>query len=63
MAEPKKKSSKTRTGWRRSQFKKKTASLIVCSKCKQRILPHRACPFCGTYKGKQILKLEVSRRP
>jgi large subunit ribosomal protein L32 len=30
----------------------------VCDSCKAEILPHRACPFCGNYKGKKALNTE-----
>ena len=29
-----------------------------CSKCGKSILPHRACAFCGTYKGRVIIDVE-----
>ncbi|OGH87973.1 MAG: 50S ribosomal protein L32 [Candidatus Magasanikbacteria bacterium RIFOXYC2_FULL_42_28] len=30
----------------------------TCAKCGKTILPHRACKFCGTYKGRQVLNVE-----
>ena len=27
---------------------------VKCPKCQEPILPHRACPSCGTYKGAQV---------
>jgi large subunit ribosomal protein L32 len=29
--------------------------LAVCSKCGQQILPHRACPNCGSFKGREVI--------
>ncbi len=26
-----------------------------CPKCKKAVRPHRACAFCGTYKGKSVV--------
>ena len=54
MAEPKKKSSKTRTNRRRAAFKADAISLIVCSHCGAQIQPHRVCTNCGFYKGVQV---------
>ncbi|NCU42211.1 MAG: 50S ribosomal protein L32 [Candidatus Moranbacteria bacterium] len=28
---------------------------VKCSRCGSQALPHRACPDCGTYKGKQVV--------
>ena len=52
---------------RNSSFKKKRAShfalkkknLATCSKCQRSVLSHRACSFCGTYNGKEILKIKI----
>lgn len=27
----------------------------TCPKCNARVLPHTACPKCGTYKGKEVV--------
>ena len=29
-----------------------------CPKCQKPILPHRACAFCGTYRGRQVIKID-----
>jgi large subunit ribosomal protein L32 len=56
MAQPKKKTSKTRTGTRRSQIKLEMPSLVYCEKCHQLKKRHKICPTCGTYSGKEIIK-------
>jgi len=33
----------------------KVPALAVCPKCSKPILPHRACKFCGFYKGEEVL--------
>lgn len=58
MAEPKKKLSRSRSGARRSHLKLKPISLIYCVKCKEKIRPHRACPFCGYYKEHSRVKID-----
>jgi len=32
---------------------------VACPQCKQRKLSHRICPFCGFYKGKEVIKIET----
>ena len=27
----------------------------MCQKCKEPVLPHHFCTFCGTYKGKEVV--------
>jgi len=55
MAVPKKKTSKSRKNMRRAHDFLTSPSVSVCPQCKAPKLPHRACPSCGTYKGKEIL--------
>ncbi len=55
MAVPKKKHTKSRRNKRRSHHALGKIKLSFCSKCKEPILPHRFCPFCGTYKGREVI--------
>ena len=56
MAVPRSKTSKARTRRRQSINMKLTApTLIGCSTCGNKVLPHRVCPKCGFYRGKQVL--------
>ncbi|MBI2099278.1 50S ribosomal protein L32 [Candidatus Uhrbacteria bacterium] len=43
---------------RASHFALRKLNLAVCEKCKKAILPHNACAFCGTYQGRQVLKIK-----
>jgi large subunit ribosomal protein L32 len=36
--------------------------LVRCSHCSSMRLPHHACPDCGTYKGKEVLDIEVEKK-
>lgn len=55
MGVPKKRTSSMRRDRRRAaNFKLKPVNVAKCPKCKEPVLPHRACPSCGTYKGEQI---------
>lgn len=59
MAVPKSKTSKARARGRKSiNMKLSAPSLIECGNCGNRILPHRVCPKCGYYKGKQVIEPE-----
>lgn len=54
MAVPKKKTSKSRRGMRRSHDRVKKPTVIYCI-CGEPNQPHRACSSCGEYKGEQVL--------
>lgn len=58
MAVPKKKTSKSKRDMRRSHDSLTPAGTSVCPQCNENKLPHRACPSCGTYKGKEVLGSE-----
>ena len=52
MAVPKRKTSKSRRDKRRATHSISAESLTSCSSCGAPKLPHRACPACGTYRGR-----------
>jgi len=29
-----------------------------CPHCRERMLPHRVCPNCGYYRGREVIKRE-----
>jgi large subunit ribosomal protein L32 len=55
MAVPKKKTSKARKGNRRAHHRVDVPSVIICD-CGESTLPHRVCPSCGSYKGRQMVR-------
>jgi large subunit ribosomal protein L32 len=58
MAVPKRKKSKSKTASRKAQnMKKPTAMAGICSQCGNPQEPHRVCPSCGYYKGRQVLSV------
>ena len=62
MANPKKHHSAHRRDKRRAQWKKlPTRSTGLCANCKAPILPHRACPSCGFYKGRPELTITPTK--
>ena len=58
MAEPKKKSSHTRSGNRQSHDRIVGKSGTKCQNCGAKILSHRVCPVCGFYKSKKIVNVK-----
>ncbi|HVO84669.1 MAG TPA: 50S ribosomal protein L32 [Syntrophobacteria bacterium] len=56
MALPKKRHSRSRRDKRRTHDRLKDPALSLCSQCNEPKLPHHACPSCGTYKGREIIK-------
>jgi large subunit ribosomal protein L32 len=56
MAVPKQKQSHSRTTKRRSQHKLSTPGYNQCPTCHSPRLPHRVCPTCGSYKGREVVE-------
>ena len=58
MAVPFRKVSKTRGRKRRTHYVISANTTTTCKKCGATIRPHRVCPNCGTYKGKEVVNVE-----
>lgn len=58
MAVPKRKTSKSRKKMRRRSHKVTLAPTQKCEKCGAPRMPHRVCPKCGTYNGRQVVIVE-----
>ena len=58
MAVPKKKTSKSKRDMRRAHDGLTPPGVSLCPQCKEPKQPHRACPSCGSYKGKDVLGSE-----
>ena len=43
---------------RAAHFAMKKNNLSSCSKCGKAVLPHKVCEFCGSYKGKEVVKVK-----
>ena len=56
---PKRKHSQARKNKRRSNvWKLEMPAFSKCTQCGQLKAPHKVCPHCGYYKGKEIIKME-----
>src|SRR5438477_618160 len=60
MPNPKRRHSKQRTSTRRAHDALKSRSLSECPNCHERKLPHRVCPKCGYYKGREVLEVKAA---
>lgn len=58
MANPKKQKTHSKTHMGRAHLALKKKTLNKCPKCAKAILPHTACDFCGTYKGREVIEVK-----
>ena len=59
MAVPKRKTSKSRRDKRRAQHALEAPRVNTCPTCGQPKRPHRVCPTCKTYRGREIEPLRT----
>jgi large subunit ribosomal protein L32 len=55
MAVPKKRTASSKRRMRRSHHARRPLKLMTCPRCKHSIISHVACPYCGTYQGRQVI--------
>lgn len=55
MPNPKRRHSKRRTSNRRAHYHLSVMSRAECPNCHEVKLPHRACPHCGYYNGREVI--------
>lgn len=58
MAVPKRKTGRAATNSRRSSHKLENPSQAICPQCHQPKMPHRVCPSCGYYNGREVIDTE-----
>jgi large subunit ribosomal protein L32 len=58
---PKKRIPRAAQGERRSHLALKAQNLVPCPQCKSPKPPHQACPHCGMFRGRQVLKIKAKR--
>ncbi|MFN3741910.1 MAG: 50S ribosomal protein L32 [Anaerolineales bacterium] len=59
---PKRKLSKGRRNRRRAHDALQAANLVFCSQCGSMRLPHRVCPNCGYYEGRQVIEIKEKKK-
>jgi large subunit ribosomal protein L32 len=55
---PKRRHSRTRGKKRRTHWKLAGPALGTCPQCREPKPPHRVCPHCGYYQGREVLSVE-----
>jgi large subunit ribosomal protein L32 len=60
MAHPKRKISKQRRNKRRGDIKLAEPALSSCGNCGATHLMHTICQECGSYRGRQVIELDVA---
>jgi large subunit ribosomal protein L32 len=58
MPNPKRRTSKARRDRRRAHHALDQPGTSVCPSCNETKLAHRACPHCGHYRDRQIVRVE-----
>ena len=58
MAVPKRRTSKSRKGTRRSHHTVTAVQIQFCPRCSEPVMPHRVCPNCGHYQGREVIKMD-----
>ncbi len=61
-AVPKKKTSHSKQGRRRTHLLITPTQLVPCPRCHQPHQPHHACPTCGTYHGREVIDVGAKER-
>lgn len=60
MGVPKRKTSKMRLRTRKAANRWHAPKLGKCTQCGAVLKSHTACTACGTYRGRQVLDVEVA---
>jgi large subunit ribosomal protein L32 len=60
MPNPKRRHSKARTRKRRAHDALRQPQTSICPNCQEPRMPHRVCPKCGFYKGREVVHVEES---
>jgi len=58
MAVPKRRTTRTVRDQRRANHKVSAPAQSLCPQCHEAKLPHRVCPTCGYYNGKEVIETE-----
>ncbi len=58
MAVPKAKTTRSRRNMRRSHDALAQPARSNCPQCGEAKHPHRVCPNCGTYRGREVVRTD-----
>jgi large subunit ribosomal protein L32 len=63
MAVPKRRTSRSKKGTRRSHHRVVPVQIQYCARCNEPVLPHRVCSNCGFYQGRDAIAMEDEKKP
>lgn len=55
---PKRRHSHARSRKRRTHYRLDGPPRSLCPQCREPKLPHRVCPQCGSYRGREVVAVE-----
>ena len=59
MANPKRKMSKSKVRMRKRSHRVELPTATACPQCGAPHQPHRVCPSCGSYRGRQVVTVKA----
>jgi large subunit ribosomal protein L32 len=59
---PKRRLSRARQGSRLAHTARTAPAMDVCPQCHSPKVPHHACAVCGTYNGREVIKIEEKKK-
>jgi large subunit ribosomal protein L32 len=62
MANPKYKTSRSKTRRRRSHLALKLPNIVECPHCHEAKLLHHICLSCGTYNKREVIKADEQKK-
>jgi len=62
MANPKYKTSRSKTRRRRANINQPIPTITICPNCKKPTQPHRICASCGYYKGRNVFEIKEKEK-
>ena len=62
MAVPKRRTSRSKKGTRRSHHHVVPVQIQFCVRCSEPVMPHRVCSHCGYYQGRDALPVEAEEK-
>lgn len=57
MPNPKRRHSRARRDKRRAHDSLSRPAISRCTHCDESRMPHRICPHCGYYKGREVIEV------
>jgi len=58
MAVPKRRTSRSKQGHRRSHHHATAIQIQFCKQCNEVVLPHRVCSNCGYYQARVVVVMD-----